>query len=420
MTWFKSSATSLKTYFIRSQLILSFIILFTCIMGFTGIASYTFKRYSESNVQIIADSLAEQLQAPVIFDDKISTEQIIDEYIEQYPIQSIEVIDKNHAPIYQVTKPSEINDSKLLDAIHNELISQDLGLTEIKHNGQIVAYVQVVISLRPLTNFINLLLMVFMVCILVAFVIILISSRINYLRINHALRLLTETTDLIADQRAFHLRVPKGKVSEFNKVSQRFNELLDEIQKWDHQLQVENITLEHQALHDSLTHLPNRAFFYQKLDQLYQQVDIRKKAALLFIDNNEFKQINDQYGHQAGDHVLQEMARRLKYSLREEDFIARIGGDEFAVILKNIEHSSQAIVVAQNLIQTSDHVIKFSNDAIRYSFSIGIALSKDIDTSSELVHLADQAMYKAKDSLTQWAIIDPKNHIQEKPHEEKP
>ena len=83
MTWFKSSATSLKTYFIRSQLILSFIILFTCIMGFTGIASYTFKRYSESNVQIIADSLAEQLQAPVIFDDKISTKQIIDEYIEK-------------------------------------------------------------------------------------------------------------------------------------------------------------------------------------------------------------------------------------------------------------------------------------------------------------------------------------------------
>jgi hypothetical protein len=213
MTWFKSSATSLKTYFIRSQLILSFIILFTCIMGFTGIASYTFKRYSESNVQIIADSLAEQLQAPVIFDDKISTKQIIDEYIEQYPIQSIEVIDKNRASIYQVTKPSEINDSKLLDAIHNKLISQDLGLTEIKHNGQIVAYVQVVFSLRPLTNFINLLLMVFMVCILVAFVIILISSRINYLRINHALRILTETTDLIADQRAFHLRFKDGIIS---------------------------------------------------------------------------------------------------------------------------------------------------------------------------------------------------------------
>lgn len=408
MTWFKSSATSLKTYFIRSQLILSFIILFTCIMGFTGIASYTFKRYSESNVQIIADSLAEQLQAPVIFDDKISTKKIIDEYIEQYPIQSIEVIDKNRTSIYQATKPSEINDSKLLDAIHNKLISQDLGLTEIKHNGQIVAYVQVVFSLRPLTNFINLLLMVFMVCILVAFVIILISSHINYLRINHALRLLTETTDLIADQRAFHLRVPKGKVSEFNKISQRFNELLDEIQRWDHQIQAKNITLEHQAMHDSLTNLPNRAFFYQKLDQIYQQPALQNKSALLFIDNNDFKQINDQYGHQAGDYVLQEMAKRIKYSLREDDFIARIGGDEFAVILKNIEHSSQAIVVAKNLLQTTDHVIKYLDQSIHYSFSIGIALGKNISNPSELVHLADQSMYRAKDSLTKWAIIEHK------------
>nr|WP_298892047.1 diguanylate cyclase [uncultured Acinetobacter sp.] len=409
MTWFKSSSSSLKTYFIRSQLILSFIILFTCIISFTAVASYTFKRYSESNVSIISASLAEQLQAPVVFDDKVSTAQIIDEYIDQYPIQRIEVISPNKDMIYEITKPSEINDSKLLDHIHDFLISENLGLVEIKHNAQVIAYVKVTISLRPLTNFINLLLMVFMACILIAFVIILISSRINYLRINHALKLLAETTDLISDQRAFHLRVPKGKVSEFNKVSQRFNELLDEIQKWDHQLQVENTTLEHQALHDSLTHLPNRAFFYQKLDQLYQQEDIRKKSALLFIDNNEFKQINDQYGHQAGDYVLQEMARRLKYSLRDDDFVARIGGDEFAVILTNIEHSSQAIVVVQNLIQTTDHPIKFSDEVvIHYSFSIGIALSKHIDNPSELVHLADQAMYQAKDSLTHWAIIEHK------------
>ena len=107
------------------------------------------------------------------------------------------------------------------------------------------------------------------------------------------------------------------------------------------------------------------------------------------------------------------MARRLKYSLREEDFIARIGGDEFAVILKNIEHSSQAIVVVQNLIQTTDHPIKFSDEVIHYSFSIGIALSKHIDNPSELVHLADQAMYRAKDSLTHWAIIEHKPEVME-------
>jgi diguanylate cyclase (GGDEF)-like protein len=208
--------------------------------------------------------------------------------------------------------------------------------------------------------------------------------------------------------KVFHLRVPKGKVSEFNKISQRFNELLDEIQRWDHQLQAKNITLEHQAMHDSLTNLPNRAFFYQKLDQIYQQPALQNKSALLFIDNNDFKQINDQYGHQAGDYVLQEMAKRIKYSLREDDFIARIGGDEFAVILKNIEHSSQAIVVAQNLLQTTDHVIKYLDQSIHYSFSIGIALGKNISNPSELVHLADQSMYRAKDSLTKWAIIEHK------------
>ncbi|MFC3903599.1 diguanylate cyclase (GGDEF) domain-containing protein [Acinetobacter marinus] len=417
MNWFGSSSTSLKSYFIRSQLILSFIILLTCIIGFTGIASYTFKRYSEANVKIIAESLAEQLQASIVFDDQVSTNEIINEFIEQYPLQSIEVFTPEHHSIFKATKPTEINDSELLDQIHKVLITQNLGLADIHHNDQIVAYVLVKVSLRPLTNFINLLIVVFMICILITFVIIIISSRINYLRINRALNSLTETTALISDQRAFHLRVSAGKISEFNKVSQRFNELLDEIQKWEHQLQAENTSLEYQALHDSLTHLPNRAFFYQRLEQIYAHPELSKKSALLFIDNNNFKQINDQFGHQAGDHVLQEMARRLKYSLREDDFIARLGGDEFAVILSNIEHASQAIVVAQNLIQTTDHKIKFSDEIIPYSFSIGIALSKYIDTSTELVHLADQAMYRAKESLTQWAIIKHKPQPTEPSHE---
>lgn len=156
--------------------------------------------------------------------------------------------------------------------------------------------------------------------------------------------------------------------------------------------------LQHQAYHDTLTKLPNRALFKDRLEQtiLYSKRN-NKKFALLFIDLDQFKQINDSMGHNVGDTVLIEFANRLKNSLRAEDTLARLGGDEFTVILKNISESKSITNVATKIIQSLKEAFKISSNNLYISCSVGISIYPDDTTSMEnLIKYADAAMYKAK------------------------
>ena len=126
------------------------------------------------------------------------------------------------------------------------------------------------------------------------------------------------------------------------------------------------------------------------------------KVALFFIDGDGFKGVNDTYGHQAGDLVLIEMARRLSQYLRQHDFMARLGGDEFAVILPNISSVEHVLLVVQNVLNATHEPIYLPNgQSIYFSFSVGVAMSVDAANPQQLIHHADQAMYTAKASPEQ-------------------
>jgi diguanylate cyclase (GGDEF)-like protein/PAS domain S-box-containing protein len=157
--------------------------------------------------------------------------------------------------------------------------------------------------------------------------------------------------------------------------------------------------LRYQAHHDMLTKLPNRTLFKDRLEQTI--IDAKrnhKRFALLFIDLDQFKKINDSLGHHVGDEVLIEAAKRLKSALREEDTLSRLGGDEFTIILKDIEKPQNAATVAQKIINKMSKPINVSLHKLHISASIGIALyptdSKNLDN---LIKYADAAMYRAKD-----------------------
>jgi len=157
--------------------------------------------------------------------------------------------------------------------------------------------------------------------------------------------------------------------------------------------------LNHQANHDALTNLPNRTLFK---DRLSQTVSIssrnKEKFALLFIDLDQFKKINDSLGHHVGDNVLIEAAKRLENSLRAEDTLARLGGDEFTVILKNVKSIQSASVVAQKIIDSMKEPIETNGHTLFISSSIGISMFPDDDTTEDnLIKYADTAMYKAKE-----------------------
>lgn len=156
--------------------------------------------------------------------------------------------------------------------------------------------------------------------------------------------------------------------------------------------------LRYQAHHDTLTELPNRLLLELRLEHaLSKAARHHSKLALLFIDLDKFKQINDTLGHEAGDQVLIEVARRLKVSVRAEDTVARLGGDEFVILMEDIHHPDEAAILSNKLLEilNEDYLLEDGLHAI--SASIGISLYPESGTdASELIHNADTAMYRAK------------------------
>lgn len=158
------------------------------------------------------------------------------------------------------------------------------------------------------------------------------------------------------------------------------------------------VAMRHQALHDALTNLPNRTLFH---DRLRQAISIarrnRKMLALMMLDLDQFKAINDTLGHQAGDMVLQQVGTRLQQTLRGSDTIARLGGDEFAILLALVHGQEEAVITAQRILETIQQPLVIENQALHVGASLGIALFPEHgDDPQSLLRCADVAMYSAK------------------------
>jgi len=156
----------------------------------------------------------------------------------------------------------------------------------------------------------------------------------------------------------------------------------------------------HMAFHDSLTGLPNRLLLVERLGQLINMAEREKRQiALLFLDLDGFKLVNDILGHDMGDHVLKTIATRLEGQLRGSDTVARLGGDEFVILLDNPDSRESISIIASRLIAVvNEPILNLGKDA-RVGTSIGIALfQNEGQTPDQLLKLADDAMYKAKKS----------------------
>ena len=152
------------------------------------------------------------------------------------------------------------------------------------------------------------------------------------------------------------------------------------------------------AYQDFLTGLPNRASFTRCQQQAVTEAALhRKQLATLFVDLDHFKPVNDLYGHQTGDELLVAVAERLHAAVRHEDLVARIGGDEFAIVLRRLPDRGIASALAQKIIGTVSAPYAIQGRDIRIGASIGIAVyPEDGKTPATLMEHADQAMYRAK------------------------
>jgi len=160
--------------------------------------------------------------------------------------------------------------------------------------------------------------------------------------------------------------------------------------------------LQYYAFHDMLTGLPNRTHFIERLERIISRAahDEDYRFALLFIDVDELKRVNDGYGHLAGDQLLSAYARRLENCIRPDDLVCRLGGDEFAVFLNGVESEEAAGIVAARIQQSLQKpIVLMEKHKVKVTASIGIACSRagetDIDT---LLNEADKGMYSAKEA----------------------
>jgi diguanylate cyclase (GGDEF)-like protein/PAS domain S-box-containing protein len=191
-------------------------------------------------------------------------------------------------------------------------------------------------------------------------------------------------------------------------------------------VQVQDITarrraeegLHHLAFHDSLTGLPNRRRFHELLGQAVAQAQASGRAqdayAVMFLDFDRFKLINDSLGHDAGDHFLVQVAQRIQGSLRPQDTVARLGGDEFGVLVRQVEHEHSVVSLAERLMEALRRPFVVAGTELITSASIGITFSALGYTKAEdVLRDADTAMYKAKGAgKARYALFDASLHTE--------
>ncbi|MEF8793752.1 diguanylate cyclase domain-containing protein [Thiohalorhabdus sp.] len=188
------------------------------------------------------------------------------------------------------------------------------------------------------------------------------------------------------------IRDDSGRVSNYVGV---FSDITDEKEQ--------EAAIEHLANHDPLTGLPNRRLFHDRLTQAladrHREPRDRSRLALLFVDLDDFKKVNDDHGHKQGDRALQEIAHRIRNSLREGDTVARFGGDEFVVLLKHLPSESTAEELAHKVFEVITQPVPVADSKVRVGASIGIVLSpKHGDSADLLLGRADDAMYYSKEA----------------------
>ena len=155
--------------------------------------------------------------------------------------------------------------------------------------------------------------------------------------------------------------------------------------------------LEHRAFHDELTGLPNRALLNDRLTHALQRSPRRDAAvAVVFFDLDRFKLVNDSLGHDAGDRLLVQVAKRLRSRLRASDTVGRLGGDEFVVLVDDIHAESDAHAAVQRVVDILEQPFEVDGETIFVSASVGVALARDVAHAADVLREADDAMYRAK------------------------
>ncbi|ATD60827.1 MAG: diguanylate cyclase domain-containing protein [Janthinobacterium svalbardensis] len=382
----------------RAHLSVSLIAVLAAGLTLTAVALLALRVYSDQNLRLVARSMSYTVEGAVVFGDALVAKEALALIGVNEDIDQAQVSDKAGKVLARWERGEHGTRYYIERALTGWMLPDSLTFP-VMRNDQAIGSITLVPHSRSLLPFLLSGLSCLLACLVLSLVVAVRLSRRMETEITSPLRHLAETAHRVRRDRSFELRVPPANIAELNQISDDFNALLDELEAWQSHLQKEHASLSHRANHDSLTGLSNRAFMEAELERAILEARIGNgKVAMLFLDSDRFKYINDTFGHASGDRVLVTIAARIKQQLREGDLVARLGGDEFAILLKPLRNSSDAMHIADNIIAAMAQAIELpTGNSIVTSLTIGVAVFPDhaIDAVS-LVGAADEAMYRAK------------------------
>ena len=368
-----------------------------CMAGLflTITALLALRLYADHNLKLVARAISYTAEAAVVFDDKDAAKDALEAITSREDVASARILLPGGRVLASwrrdITTPWSTLEQHLAQLILPGPVEQPI----VRENKEI-AQVHLVGHGQHLLRFLLQTLMATLLCLLLSILGALYVARRMQRSITAPLKALTEVAYNVSRQRALKQRVPAANIAELHALGEDFNTLLDELEAWQAHQKRENASLLHRATHDALTGLPNRALFEARLGQAIQ--GDQERFALLYLDCDRFKQINDTLGHGVGDEVLIALARRVQHQLRPLDLVCRLGGDEFVILLAPIRDEHEVHEVMTRIQQgMSTPVVLSDGRHLGVGISIGAALYPEQgETAEALLQFADDAMYQAK------------------------
>ncbi|MDL5034901.1 sensor domain-containing diguanylate cyclase [Comamonas resistens] len=353
--------------------------------------------YLLNNLQLMARSLAYTAEASLVFNDRDEAGRMLEQLLRGEDVARALVFDAQGQVFVRWSsgKSATGGVGEVLAAV----IGMRPGEAVVSQDSKPVGRVLLYSDGAGFVRFLCAGLAVLALCVGISGYLGMRQSRRMLADIGEPLEQLARVARAVRHDRSMDQRVPPARIAELHELGDDFNALLSELQVRHERLKQQNSALELQASRDGLTGLANRSHFEQRLQQaLVDAEESGRKLAVLFLDNDRFKQVNDVHGHAAGDALLRAVGDRLQSLVRETDLVARLGGDEFAILLYPVGDAADAQVVA-NKIQDAmlEPVITGNGVVLSPSVSAGIAVFPQHGQEMEaLMDYADQAMYEAK------------------------
>lgn len=367
-------------------------------LSLTAIGAIVLMTYANDSLRLVAHAVAYNAEAATVFDNEAAAQDALTSIVSTENVASATIIGRSGQMLAYWKRPSHSLFAELA-GITVFLLRQKPVVTPITHDGVVIGEVQVSSNGQNLLSYIIGGLLVILVSQGLIVVTAVRLSRRLMDQIVEPLQSFTRVAHAVREKRDFSERVPDAEVTELNSFAEDFNALLDELAIWHSHVEAENASLYYRANHDSLTGLCNRAQFNDRLIKEVANANLNdSQIALLLIDCDRFKQINDQFGHAAGDAVLIAISQRLKKYLGAGDVAARLGGDEFALLFVSPSKIVDAQRIAESIRASIQTPITLpGGESVTASLSIGIAIYPEhADNVPQLLHQADIAMYQSK------------------------